>query len=89
MLSVCRETSLRSGCGELPVAGPTYCGSHPLFVGYRLPDAMVGDVGPALWEEEIDADDRFDISMVPTRRCNEVFVFPGYREDQDRWFAAR
>ena len=23
------------------------------------------------------ADDRFDISMVPTRRCNEVFVFPG------------
>eukprot|EP00435_Cladocopium_sp_Y103_P036409 s246_g9.t1 len=81
----CRSTPLRHGCGKLPVARPTYCGSHPLFGGYRLPDAVVGDVGPGLWEEEIESCtlDTFNMSMAATDRWNEVFVFPGYRDDQD------
>ncbi|CAL1137623.1 unnamed protein product [Cladocopium goreaui] len=38
--------------------------------GLPAPRCHGGRCGPG-------ADDRFDISMVPTRRCNEVFVFPG------------
>ena len=74
----CRSSALRYGCGELPASRPTYCGSHPFFGGYRLPDAVVGDAGPALWEEKIDSFDRFAISMAAAPRHLGVMVLPGY-----------
>ena len=46
---------------------------------------MVGDAGPALWEEEVEGDDNFSVPMAATCRagCSEVFVFQGYRWRQD------
>lgn len=73
----CRPSALRYGCGEL-ASRPTYCGSHPFFGGYRLPDAVVGEAGPALWEEKIDSFDRFAVSMAAAPRHLGVMVLPGY-----------
>eukprot|EP00435_Cladocopium_sp_Y103_P033595 s246_g8.t1 len=78
----CRENCLRYACGKLPGARPTYCGSHPFFGGYRLPDQVFGDEGPALWEEEVHADSRFTVCIASTAN-SEVFVFPGKRTAQD------
>ena len=78
----CRDSALGSGCGELPDgSGPAYCGSHPFFGGYSLPDQVCGDAGPALWEEKVDTRDKIDYSMAATR--SEIYVLPGYRDNQD------
>eukprot|EP00435_Cladocopium_sp_Y103_P029819 s246_g7.t1 len=80
----CRSSALRFGCESLPATNPrAYCGSHPFFGGYRLPDAAVGDAGPALLEEKIDAVcDKYTISIA-AGGGSEVFVFPGYRSTQE------
>jgi len=39
---------------------------------------VVGDAGPALWEEKIDSFDRFAISMAAAPRHLGVMVLPGY-----------
>ena len=79
----CCPSALGFGCGELPSpTRPTYCGSHPFFGGYRLTDQVIGDPGPALWEEEIDVCEKFTISATSFRR--QVFLYPGDRESQDR-----
>lgn len=46
---------------------------------------MVGDAGPALWEEEVEGDDNFSVPMAATcgAGCSEVFVFQGYRYRQE------
>ena len=59
-----------------------YCGSHPFFGGYPPADQLVGDQGPALWEEAIDEyDDCFEISMAAA--ASKILVFPRWI-DQDR-----
>ena len=79
----CRDNCLRYACGELPGVRPTYCGSHPFFGGYRLPVQVVGDSGPPLWEEEVDVNSRFTLSIASSAD-SEVLVFPGKRTAQDR-----
>ena len=79
--------SFEPECGNFPEETPqVYCGSHPFFQGCRLPDQVVGDAGPALWEEEVEGDDNFSVPMAATCRAgfSEVFVFQGYRNRQDR-----
>lgn len=78
--------SFEPECDNFPEEAPqAYCGSHPFFQGCRLPDQMVGDAGPALWEEEVEGDDNFSVPMAATcgAGCSEVFVFQGYRYRQE------
>ena len=74
-----------SSCGwrESPASvHSAYCGSHPFFNGHPPAAQLVGDAGPALWEQEIDwYDDCFEISMAAV--ASHILVFPG-RANQDR-----
>ncbi len=86
----CLQFKCRSGlCTKSGSASSAvYCGNRPFFGGYRLPDQLFGDATSAsLWEETIDSTDTFDMVLAAVQRHNsspELFVFPGYRANQDR-----
>ena len=78
----CRDSALGIGCRQFTAgSGPAYCGSHPFFGGYSLPDQVCGDAGPALWEEKFYIYDKMTYFMAAT--SSEIYLLPGYRDDQD------
>eukprot|EP00434_Breviolum_minutum_P020893 symbB.v1.2.018430.t1/scaffold1470.1/size116919/13 len=77
----CRDSALGIGCRQFTAgSGPAYCGSHPFFGGYSLPDQVCGDAGPALWEEKFYIYDKMTYFMAAT--SSEIYLLPGYRDDQ-------
>ena len=62
---------------------PAYCGSHPFFGGYRLPDQLAGRPGPGLWEEEIEVCQDFTVSGLATGFNRSVLVGGGQDSGQE------